>query len=211
LWTRFFRAAAIPSALLVRVQALVVIAAYVYVCVTLSPDASHWHRYNEFVVRIGNSGLWAVAVTGIWLDAANDIGEVNTSAGREICVILGLLFSPVLLTHALPGMVVYGWLALGLFLVFYIPLRARNLCNNRDAVPFGTVNSATTAVLTGVSLLVFKFGSVIAFQTAANYMVLLYGGQNYVDLIRREFDYRNTWCYVDLLQREVRQLMSFVT
>ena len=164
-----------------------------------------WYAYEQLYVRLVNSGVITFLVNCLLTTGK------ATSFGTYTIVLL----APMMITHALPGLVMYILLfgpAIG-GLLLLARLSGFLLKGHRSGIIHRVLR-----FLEDVSfyiMLVFFF--MTFFQIPIHYAVLVYSYappismHDYINIIRTEWQLRDTACYFKAVQTEAQSTLSFVS
>jgi len=216
----------IPDLYFLILQICLLYSHVIYILVSLDSSQSSWEMYQEYGVRLMNSGFGNLILSGV-------VYSYDKIRNPKSILLLVVIFFPGvchLITHCLPGYLCFIWLPLGfgLFgacfelsaqyleksgttsLPLYLPepLNEESVdqSNERSVhIDFGKIFHTFLSKFSLVLLIS------ILFPILYNYMILLYGGQRYADVISYEWNLRNLKCYQDSVVTESKNLWMFIS
>jgi len=175
---------------------------------TLPVDTPPWHRFQALFVRWFNSGVLSSLILPMCFvlrQGANKLaaGGGGGTAVRAVAVmgmVTFLILLPVVITHWLPGVMIFTWvmviMALGGRL--WWPMSKEEtiaLC------PTGWPLGVQAVGLIAARFFVIAVPSLVL-ASLTNWMVILYDTDGYGSSIAREFALRNTECYLYAIKRD---------
>ena len=184
----------------------------------LAPDGSsihdystHWLRYEQFYVRALNSGLLTVGLT-CWLATERvNLRVEQMELLRYTYLCLGF-FAPILITHAIPALVVFPYLALGIGMMFAFYCVPWDRCIDHKLHP--RRHALVEMTFQRFAILI----ALILVQTAVHCAVLMYdahavpiSGADWSEVVSTEWDLRSTSCYFESLTHTASHMLSFLS
>jgi hypothetical protein len=211
-------------------QALFVLATTIFHDVTRSAENS-WQQYQLFFAFFIESGslliLWKMLIWCFTYGAVEGPLEENQPVFVEgvreemqrSCFSLKFFCKlfPVLLVCGLFIPVFWTHLYVSLFAYFYVlTIPAALVCALyalfvRICANVLTKSSAVSLLIAFLLQVSLEFSGCIFLQTAYHYAVLVYRGENYVDIMTLEFHMRDAECYWLQMQRDLSQCLAFLT
>lgn len=182
----------------------------------LPDETSAWRRYDCYAVNASNASalpLFMALYNSLWVTGTT----IGLPWSTPLIAAAVLLFLPVFFTHTVPAVVAYGWLylpALGAFfcsqyMLFFGELRL--LVGGRRATGWSPSRRAFVVALPGLRRYVtwwrdlagtffFTILILLAYQTGANWVTLLYSGESYAGVFETEWNARRTSVYFHQLR-----------
>jgi len=195
-------------------------AAYIlYETSTLNGEYSKWNRYQQFLLKVMNSGVLAT-LSGWWLSLYANSMQVSKEkshnnnwlpycVGVPICFVLVL----VLLTHVIPMVFMYIWVAviweMCFVLVFYTLYSLSLKCCGGKFIA-GVILSFIKKI-TVVGVITFTCQTLLHFGVLVYAQSVPISGHEYIHVIVDEYNIRRTDCYFDGMKASFEKMYSFMT
>jgi hypothetical protein len=181
---------------------------------TLPANTPPWHRYQALFVRWFNSGVMSSLIMPMCFVLRSGATKLAAGAGggsavRAVAVmgmVTGLLLLPNVVTHWLPGVMCFFWVAALMALAgrLWWPMSKEDTMMH---CPSGWPVGAQALALVAARFFVIAVPSLVL-ASLTNWMVLLYDTDGYGSSIAKEFALRNTQCYLHAINQDFARGVS---
>lgn len=180
---------------------------------------SSWLRYEQLYVRALNSGALTVGVTSFLATERVQMRVEQMELQRYCKIALGF-FMPVILTHALPALIVFPQLIAGLAAMWALYWFDWNQCFARqdgDGDGDGAQSRRHVIVEQTAQRCALLIGLLLV-QIAVHYAVLMFDAHDvpmkaadWTNIVSSEWEMRSTSCYFASLSRSANHMLSFLS